>query len=473
MINYHELTHHHVPGPQSFSYYIPHILLPVALLIPRSRLSRWQNASLFMPVCIASTIHTWYIMGGVDVISVDRLLWALFLLVIKDPWSDFRYVTKATGRTTSRTTNSSKVPTGLLGVRFNGGINEQTALCQINGDSKPPTSFKPSTIEQAYPATTWERLPWVGTLLISIRLNNWMINSPSHDRTQPPVPAFSSRKAFVAYTLLCFTRGYLILDLTRAYISYDPYFTNPAIPINAPLPFDALHFVPPQLVRTMVVGAQAWALIGQMFYLPCLLPVGLHALGYLPDDWAPHLWPAYYGSPSVIFTHGIRGFWGQYWHQTMRWSVSAPGYAIADALRLPSRSMVRYAIITTVAFGLSGITHTGLVPPEPLYATISVNHIRLCIAGFFWIQAAGILLEAVAARCIVALGGLQFWQSGAGMRVRQAVNGVWVLAWFALTLPLLAEFARQLGYWRVWPVPISVWNGFTTGQWATWSILEG
>ncbi|KAK3632950.1 hypothetical protein LTR56_011507 [Elasticomyces elasticus] len=411
-------------------------------------------------------------MGGFDVISVDRLLWALFLLVLKDPWSDFRYVTKATTRTTSKTPESSEMPTGLPAVNTSGAINEQVALSQQSVYSRSSNPTRSSTIEQEYPATIWERLPWVGTLLISIRLNNWMINSPSHDRTQPPVPAFRSRKAFIAYTLLCFTRGYLILDLTRAYISYDPYFTNLALPINTPLPFDALHFVPPQLVRTMIVGAQAWALIGQMFYLPCLLPVGLHALGYLPDEWAPHLWPAYYGPPGVIFKHGIRGFWGQYWHQTMRWSVSAPGYAIADALRLPSRSMVRYAIITTVAFELSGITHTGLVPPEPLYATVSVNHIRLCIAGFFWVQAVGILLETFAAHCLVALGGLQFWQSGAGMRVRQAVNGVWVVAWFALTLPLLAEFARQLGYWRVWPVPISVWNGLTTGQWATWSVLQ-
>jgi len=94
MLTYHDLTHHIIPGPQSYSYFIPHLLLPLALLTPRSLLSRWQSIALFMPIIAATTLHAWWMMGGVDVISVDTLLHALLLLVLKDPWADFRYVLK-------------------------------------------------------------------------------------------------------------------------------------------------------------------------------------------------------------------------------------------------------------------------------------------------------------------------------------------------------------------------------------------
>ncbi|KAK1040346.1 hypothetical protein LTR74_018697, partial [Friedmanniomyces endolithicus] len=276
-----------------------------------------------------------------------------------------------------------------------------------------------------------------------MRLNNWKIGSVGHDRTQPPVPVFSTRRAFAAYAVLCFVRGYLTLDLTRAYIEHDPYFIDPAVSITSPLPFHGLRFLPPQLLRTMIVGAQAWALLGQLFYLPCLLPVALHALGLLPDDWSPHLWAAYYGPPQAIFLHGVRGFWGQYWHQTMRWSVSTPGYAITKALRLRSGNPVKYAVITTVAFGLSGAIHMGLVPPVPLHSTIGANHIRLCIAGFFWVQSIGIFCETLIARGAIAMYGLHYWQRGNGLTLRLVINGLWVVAWFTVSLPLLAEFARQ------------------------------
>ncbi|KAK0942504.1 hypothetical protein LTR29_005925 [Friedmanniomyces endolithicus] len=475
MLTYHDLTHHIIPGPQSYSYFIPHLLLPLALLTPRSLLSRWQSIALFMPIIVATTLHAWWSMGGVDVISVDTLLHALLLLVLKDPWADFRFVSRARiGKHDD--TRDMGINADLPAVTSNGQVNEQTSPTQPNGHTKrqDPSSQTslPLTTEQPYPPTLRARLPWTGTLLVSLRLNNWKLNLPPHDRTQPPTPAFPTRRAFAAFALLSFLRGYATLDLTRAYISHDPYFTTPSLAIGSPLPFTALQGIPPQLLRSMVVGAQAWALLGQLFYPVCLLPVGLHALGFLPDDWSPHLWAAYYGPPREIFLHGVRGFWGKYWHQTMRHSVSTPGHAVAEALGLRGGSWGKYVVVTAVAFGLSGVVHMGLVPPEPLQATMRVGWIRLCVAGFFWVQAVAIFCETLVARAAVAVYGLEYWQRGNGLTIRLVVNGLWVVAWFTLSLPLLAEFARQLGYWTVWPLPVSVWNGLTTGRWITWPCLE-
>ncbi|KAI7264565.1 hypothetical protein KC345_g8755 [Hortaea werneckii] len=429
-------------------------------------------------------------MGGVDVISVDVLLWSLLLLVLQDPWKDFRWVVRTengpgNGADSKRSEDYNSTPTpattlpDVQQTKNEISTSERTTLLPppnsdgvTKAENKPRSHVQQTISEQRYPESFSHRLQWVGTLLVSIRLNNWRISSPSHDRNQPPTPAFQNRLSFVLYTTFCFMRGYLVLDLTRAYISYDAYFTDPHMSIQSPLPFGGVDGFPAQSVRAMATGAQAWALISQMFYLPCLLPVGLHALGLLSDEWSPHLWPSYFGSPEAIFLYGVRGFWGTYWHQTMRWSVVGPGYAIANGLGLKAGGLVRYSLITVVAFGLSGTVHMGLVPPEPLHATVSANAIRLYVAGFFWTQPGAMLVETLGAKTISRVAGLSLWQGGAGRLIRLSVNGVWVVMWFTFTMPLLSDAGRQMGYWRVWTVPFSIWQGLRGEGWVAWPVLD-
>ena len=150
-----------------------------------------------MPIIVATTLHAWWSMGGVDVISVDTLLHALLLLVLKDPWADFRFVSRARiGKHDD--TRDMGINADLPAVTSNGQVNEQTSPTQPNGHTKrqDPSSQTslPLTTEQPYPPTLRARLPWTGTLLVSLRLNNWKLNLPPHDRTQPPTPAFPTRR---------------------------------------------------------------------------------------------------------------------------------------------------------------------------------------------------------------------------------------------------------------------------------------
>merc|ERR1712070_25214 len=154
----------------------------------------------------------------------------------------------------------------------------------------------------------------------------------------------------------------------------------------------------------------------------------------------------------------------------MRWSVAGPGYAVADGFGLKAGGLVRYSLITVVAFGLSGTVHMGLVPPQPLHATVSANAIRLYVAGFFWAQPMAMLVETLGAKIMKSVTGLSFWQGGAGRLARLLVNGVWVLIWFTLTMPLLSEAGKQMGYWRVWTVPISIWQGLKGEGWIAWPV---
>lgn len=440
MITYHHLTHHIVPGPQSISYIIPIILLPTALLIPRSVLSRWQNVCLFLPLSLAFTIHAWIQMGCIDVITVDVFLWTLCLLVLKDPWENFRYVA---------------IP---------GSPSEQEHRMELR-DGK---TLQKRQDDQgvSYPTDLAGRVPWILTLISSIRLNGWKTGRPSHNIWSTQRIQIS-RTTFARQALICFIRGYLTLDATRAYQSFDPYFSDLAIPISSPLPFREIGFVPPRLFRALIMMAQVWAVISQFIYLPCLLLIGLNAAGRLPDEWSPHTWQPIFGNASVVLSYGIRGFWGRYWHQAMRVFASAPGEALCDSLELGSRSLARFMFITTIAFGLSGIIHMGLVPPEPLYATTSANEIRLLVAVFFWLQPLGMLIELYLVKLLSAIFGGKL-----GTMIRVAVHVVFFVAWFTFCLPIFGEAARQLGYWCVWLVPISLWKGLRGEGWIAWEFLR-
>ena len=83
----------------------------------------------------------------------------------------------------------------------------------------------------------------------------------------------------------------------------------------------------------------------------------------LPAAASPHTWPPYFGSPRGFLERGLAGWWGTFWHQTMRWSVAGPGIALAEWLGLERKGFVRKAVVLTSAFGLSGCVHMGLVPP--------------------------------------------------------------------------------------------------------------
>lgn len=478
-LTYHHLTHHIVPGPQSFSYFIPLLLLPTALLIPRTVLSKWQNAAIFIPIMTISTMHAWYIMNGTDVISADVLFQALFFLVFQDPWGRYEYVPPPTDE-------RGKVPSGSSPLTATGKDLDPSRRDLPDDDIDERSPLKPSISDfdntpspphmphgQRYPPSLATRISWVLTLLSSIRLNNWRIGHTSHDTAQPPAPAFRSRKHFLLQSLISALRGYIVLDLTRAYVDYDEYFTSTSIPMTSPLPFDSGSSMPAtaQFVRTMIIGAQAWALISQMFYAPAILPVIFNALGLLPDTWSPHNWVPFFGPARTIFTSGVRGFWGGYWHQTMRWMTSGPAYFLCDKLGLEGGGLARYAIISCSAFLLSGITHMGLVPPEPLHASVSANSIRMYVAAFFWLQPVAMMIEVIVAKLAVRVLPLKVLLSPQLRVVRAVVNGVWVLAWFTLCITLLGEAGRQLGYWRVWPMPVSVWRGLRGEGWVTWPFL--
>lgn len=437
---YAHLTRHIVPGPNSPNYFTPFLLLPLALLTPPSLLSRRQLACAFLPLIYASLLREWVVFG-IDVLSLDLALWSFVLLVCRDVRGTHRRVWV--------------VPGGSGGGGNGGGEGEAVGEDVV--------------VEEAYPESLAKRIPWVLTLLVSLRLTGWKIRDPSHDKTQPP--ARMSRSAFMKRAGGIAVTSYLILDAAASYARTDPYFTTSGMGIDHPFPAPTaemaswlvmLRMLPPRLVRSSALAGQVYALVTEMFYIPLFL---MGCFSFLPYEWSPHTWPIPFGSFSAIPERGLRGLWGDWWHGINRQFTAPPGRWLAQTLGIPTRSLTGYALLATSAFFFSGVMHMGLIPPEPQTKSMSATLMRLHVGGFFWAQIPAFGVEMAVSRLVA-----RFIPQALNWSVTGALVMAWTAAWLCLTLPLLAVPFRELSYWHHYPLPVSLLQGLSGKGWWTWSI---
>ena len=438
--SYYNLVTHIVAGPKSISYLVPFVLLPTALCIPPSLLSRRQLASIFLPLIVAFELHAWICMEGLDVISVNVIQWSFVLLVCHDPRSTFTRLRQPQRQPIVHDTK------GTDHKRDNAGY-----------------------VEEPYPLDLSKRLPWVLTLLVSLRLSNWKIGQVSHDHKQPVKPV--ARVAFIKRALFLAIQSFLILDITSTWARQDPYFHVHGISIDEPFQnqlgkpwmyLSLLTRIPPRIPRTAVLAGQAYACITQGGSLPVIPIVGLSAIGFWPDEWSPHTWPIFFGPFSAVSKHGLRGLWGTWWHQTNRY-LSIPGRSLAQALGISTRSTVGYMLQVISAFGLSGIMHMGLIPPQSRGTALTAMEMRFYFAFFFWSQMFGIGIELI----IVTILQRSFPRLMLPA-VARCCTLLWVASWLSCTLPLLAIPARYLGYWTYSPIPVSLISRLAGQGWWVW-----
>ena len=464
---YNHLTSHIVPGPNNISYFVPLLLLPIALCISPDVLSHKQLCVVFLPLIYACQLRSWQLMQGVDVISLMIAIWSFDLLVGYDPRTSFERIRLSSDRGKgSQSDGTAGTQNGRLAKTQNPshspftsqGHKPQSEWSQMHRKLKDQHA---GYRQERYPARHAPRLVWVLTLLPSLRLTHWRINMSSHDALQPCQTI--SRLAVLRTALSAIVVGYLLLDFTAVYVCTDAYFHDPGVSVDDPLSMSFLQILPPRLVRTSMLATQLYALIPCMLFLPIPAAIALSSLSILPNEWSPHTWGPFFGNFSSIADHGLRGLWGRWWHQLNRYPFSTPGRWLADCLGLPRKSAIRYTFLVISAFGFSGVIHLGLIPPKPLRTTVTPNEMRLHVAGFFWAQIPGIFIESATARLFE-----RYFRNVRDWKVCKVVVLTWVAFWMSMTMPLLTPPFRELGYWQVWPVPVSLIRGMTVGTWWMW-----
>ncbi|GKZ38613.1 hypothetical protein AbraIFM66950_010922 [Aspergillus brasiliensis] len=139
-------------------------------------------------------------------------------------------------------------------------------------------------------------------------------------------------------------------------------------------------------------------------------------------------WPPEFGSLADTYT--VRGFWGKFWHQNLRWSYTGVSTAITcRILGLPKPSLTERYLNMTIVFTLSGLMHV---------FTNVISGVEGGNTGammFFVAQAGAIMFEdAVQHLWAVMSRGEKstaaetpFWQ--------RCVGFMWVFCWLAATFP--------------------------------------
>ena len=460
---YNHFTLHICPGPRSVSYLSPFPALFFVLLIPPHLLSLRQIRTIILPVVYAFQLHVWYRHDSFDVISTNNALALFMLLGYYDVRKTFKLVHRDRDQSLPTSAGNRKVT--------------DTAVPQ-------PHLLEP------YPPKLGSRLPWVLHLCSSLRLTDWHIGVPFHDKSQP-----SSIHIFESYFLDVLAHSllsYVLLHITQSYISTSPTFTTT----------NAITLLP-NYIDSVFALTHLYAAISLLTsFLPTLLAI--LPLAIFPSlrshPWSPLTWPSHFGpvtsiwrlphaprpqsevtkpnmppptSTSTTSHHstkdppdrasrlppvGLRPFWSIFWHQNMRHLTTTPAYAIISLpifnnYLAPPRTLRRYGLIVSVSFFFSGVVHMGVIAPYPLHTLWSVWDLRIRLATFFWLQPVGMLIETVVQDGLVEWargrpGHKQAWLSGWRRVLLQMLIALWTVVYLASCACFTAiSVGREMNWW--------------------------
>ncbi|PYH51889.1 wax synthase family protein [Aspergillus niger CBS 101883] len=139
-------------------------------------------------------------------------------------------------------------------------------------------------------------------------------------------------------------------------------------------------------------------------------------------------WPPEFGSLADTYT--VRGFWGKFWHQNLRWSYTGVSTAITcRILGLPKPSLIERYLNLTIVFILSGLMHV-------------FTNVASGIEGgntgamlFFIAQAGAIMFEDAVQHFWAILSRGEKNTAAETPVWQRCVGFMWVFCWLAATFP--------------------------------------
>ncbi|OOG00685.1 hypothetical protein ASPCADRAFT_125695 [Aspergillus carbonarius ITEM 5010] len=139
-------------------------------------------------------------------------------------------------------------------------------------------------------------------------------------------------------------------------------------------------------------------------------------------------WPPVFGSLQESYT--VRGFWGKFWHQYLRWPYTSVSTAITcRILRLPKPSIIERYTNLTIVFALSATMHV---------VTNIVSGVEGGNTGtmlFFLSQAGAIAFEDTVQHCWAALQQGKKFGAAETPLWQRCVGFMWLFCWLGATFP--------------------------------------
>jgi len=317
----------------------------------------------------------------------------------------------------------------------------------LKHDDNSRTGVKNVERRQSMPNSAYERIFWVLDLLGSLRALHW-----SYGQSRNPDSTGVYRKRTQKITSVQRNLGKLLfvslcLDCLKEVIALDPYFWGftghePPDYIKSSLPTEG--FI--QAYRMSVAFAVLYVAIEFVSVVAVLLFVntlGPSLAGTWGNAWA---YGPQYGNFDSVCTRGLQGWWGTWWHQMFRFTLTSPTNAMINTLHFPKDAMIARTLRLVIPFLISGAIHA-----SGSY-TMWGNTKPINSFLFFVMQPVGIILQITGSRILNRLIPMDKIPRHA----RQATNIAFTAIWLLKTFPLLADDFASGGLWLTEPFPISM-----------------
>ncbi|KAN0061211.1 hypothetical protein ACQY0O_006947 [Thecaphora frezii] len=330
---------------------------------------------------------------------------------------------------------------------------------------------KPRTAAERPPL---DRLRWAVGVWSSMRGVGWQRGEVDR-HAWPQWPhniATGSRSRWLGYNLVRLLRNLLVMDLLNA-ISQ----TRPSL-------HDSLLFYPQPLHHrafdTLLAGYAGLLGLDTSYLFLSIVCVALGLSSH--HGWRPLFGSPRHASPAVrrhgavdwsAYLMSLSSFWGAFWHGLFRDTFVALADGVTSAFGLPATPLLQLWL----AFAQSALLHS-------LPNCTMLHRFPWSSSAFFLLQPAGIAFERLVLRRLGLVPGSGSGQapapatsasasSGDAAKTRrrwqEAVGLVWVMAWLAVTGPLLMDeyVAARLFYMDSVPVSVvrPVLEAVTRSRW--------
>ena len=416
---------------------------------------------------------------GVGLLNAWAILWSAALIIVNDARVDFKRIERHRKQGDAKWKAGGEDHANGNAITSGTDMSLETAALRA-GNLKEPQARAPKRtnqadhdwqyVWQALPPRFLHRLHWVTDLVISFRGPGWshqtpgMAPPPSNiqaslaDSFRKPPTAMSTltRADLLRNNLPRFLVVIVVLDGLKSLMMQDPYFWSLGPSMPSPFPW-------PVLSRTLLSATMTFFSLQSIFLLAPLIfgvLLGPEWIGELAWPWK---YTPYFGSIREIGKQGLAGAWGRWWHQLFRFGFEQCGEGAARALGGDNkgwgkRSRKGMLLRVSLAFALSGTLHasasyTSMRPTKPLHPFI-----------FFALQPVGILVQRAVADWMRQSG----WREKIPSWTRELGNYCFVIAWFYITGPFVADDFAGCGVWLYEPVPFSIFRGLSGQGWWFW-----
>ncbi|OTB04086.1 hypothetical protein M426DRAFT_321179 [Hypoxylon sp. CI-4A] len=299
-------------------------------------------------------------------------------------------------------------------------------------DDGPEDSYwrvdRPTREARAMMPFSFAKIKWAAALMFNTRGIRW-----NYEITNIQPKPRMSRQQFLLWQTVDFIKLVLMSDLLLQLS--ERLFWTPVDGIPKHADSKNLTISHPEwywsFLKVLAFACGPYFFVNLQYVAASIVAVGLN-LSKAED------WPPYFGNVSEVTT--VRHFWGSFWHQTLRRTLTKVNGFIVDFLSIHRGTNISSYIQIWLAFTISGFMHAQSMLLLPHPSNITFAERTAGVMAFFLWQAAAITTEDF----VQWLWGKLSGDLEVNPWARRFIGYTWVISTFWVSLPWAADVMMRI-----------------------------